>query len=139
MPSGDGSFVLHCAPYIYKIGHRFLFLIFLYFLAPSSLSTVSECVAVVPIAEKQVTSAQLKEHRGAVLDLIETYLRGEFIQLITIQTAYVIYPVLFGPFYIQLIIFRPLTGSGSSLGALQAGCSGFNMAFCTNNILANRM
>ncbi|XP_030276403.1 syntaxin-18 [Sparus aurata] len=27
-------------------------------------------------AEKQVTSAQLKEHRGAVLDLIETYLRG---------------------------------------------------------------
>lgn len=83
--------VLSCiAHHIYKIGHRFLFLIFLYFLAPSSLSTVSECVAVVPIAEKQVTSAQLKEHRGAVLDLIETYLRGEFIQLITIQTAYVI-------------------------------------------------
>ncbi|XP_070699273.1 syntaxin-18 [Pempheris klunzingeri] len=27
-------------------------------------------------AEKQVTSAQIKEHRGAVLDLIETYLRG---------------------------------------------------------------
>lgn len=43
-----------------------------------------------PIAEKQMTSAQLKEHRGAVLDLIETYLRGEFIQPITIQTAYVL-------------------------------------------------
>uniref|UniRef100_G3P074 Syntaxin-18 n=3 Tax=Gasterosteus aculeatus aculeatus TaxID=481459 RepID=G3P074_GASAC len=27
-------------------------------------------------AEKQVTSAQVKEHRGAVLDLIEMYLRG---------------------------------------------------------------
>ncbi|XP_073325244.1 syntaxin-18 isoform X1 [Pagrus major] len=27
-------------------------------------------------AEKQVTSAQIKEHRGAVLDLIETYLKG---------------------------------------------------------------
>ncbi|XP_070758987.1 syntaxin-18 isoform X2 [Enoplosus armatus] len=27
-------------------------------------------------AEKQVTSAQIKEHRGAVLDLIELYLRG---------------------------------------------------------------
>ncbi|KAL6111760.1 stx18 [Pungitius sinensis] len=27
-------------------------------------------------AEKQVTSAQVKEHRGAVLDLIEVYLRG---------------------------------------------------------------
>ncbi|XP_049436957.1 syntaxin-18 isoform X1 [Epinephelus fuscoguttatus] len=27
-------------------------------------------------AEKQVTSAQVKEHRGAVLDLIETYLKG---------------------------------------------------------------
>ncbi|KAF7668590.1 hypothetical protein LDENG_00002050 [Lucifuga dentata] len=27
-------------------------------------------------AEKQVTSSQIKEHRGAVLDLIETYLRG---------------------------------------------------------------
>ncbi|XP_074485366.1 syntaxin-18 isoform X1 [Sebastes fasciatus] len=27
-------------------------------------------------AEKQVTSAQIKEHRGAVLDLIEVYLRG---------------------------------------------------------------
>ncbi|XP_051271415.1 syntaxin-18 isoform X1 [Dicentrarchus labrax] len=27
-------------------------------------------------AEKQVTSAQIKEHRGAVLDLIEMYLRG---------------------------------------------------------------
>ncbi|TNN23667.1 Syntaxin-18 [Liparis tanakae] len=27
-------------------------------------------------AEKQVTAAQIKKHRGAVLDLIEVYLRG---------------------------------------------------------------
>ena len=44
---------------------------------------VSECVIVVDVAEKKVTSAQVKEHRGAVLDLIEMYLRGEFMQLIT--------------------------------------------------------
>lgn len=40
------------------------------------------------IAVKQVSSAQVKEHRGAVLDLIEVYLRGESLQLITIKTAF---------------------------------------------------
>lgn len=30
------------------------------------------------LAEKQVLSAQMKEHRAAVLDLVEMYLRGEF-------------------------------------------------------------
>ena len=39
---------------------------------------LSECV-VVSIAEKQTTSAQIKEHRRAVLDLIEVYLKGEFV------------------------------------------------------------
>lgn len=53
------------------------------------LSLISECVIVVPVAEKQVSSAQIREHRGAVLDLIEVYLRGEYIQLITIHTAHV--------------------------------------------------
>lgn len=33
----------------------------------------------VPLAEKQVTSAQLKEHRVVVLDLSETYLKSKFI------------------------------------------------------------
>lgn len=46
----------------------------------------SECV-VVSVAEKQMTSAQIKEHRRAVLDLVEVYLKGEFVQLITTQTA----------------------------------------------------
>ncbi|KAG8007497.1 Syntaxin-18, partial [Nibea albiflora] len=40
------------------------------------VSAGSECVLVVTAAEKQVTSAQIREHRGAVLDLIEMYLRG---------------------------------------------------------------
>lgn len=39
-------------------------------------------------ADKQVTSAQIKEHRGAVLDLIEVYLRGEFMQLM--QSAHLV-------------------------------------------------
>lgn len=34
------------------------------------------CVCVFFIAEKTVISAQMKEHRGAVLDLIEVYLKG---------------------------------------------------------------
>lgn len=77
--------------HIYKIDFCFWFVFhFWHDAKPLSLSTVSECVAIVSIAEKQVTSAQLKEHRGAVLDLIETYLRGEFIQPITIQTANVL-------------------------------------------------
>ena len=29
------------------------------------------------LAEKQVSSAQMKEHRAAVLDLVDMYLRGE--------------------------------------------------------------
>ena len=29
------------------------------------------------LAEKQVLSAQMKEHRAAVLDLVDLYLRGE--------------------------------------------------------------
>lgn len=57
---------------------------------PVSLCLISECVLVVTTAEKQVTSAQIKEHRGAVLDLIEMYLRGEFVQLISVQTAHVL-------------------------------------------------
>lgn len=61
-----------------------LLLLFGAILKHVSLSLISECVIVVSIAEKQVTSAQIKEHRGAVLDLIEVYLRGEFMQLITI-------------------------------------------------------
>lgn len=32
----------------------------------------------VPLAEKQVTSSQLKEHRVVVLDLSETYLKSKF-------------------------------------------------------------
>lgn len=44
-------------------------------------------VIVVTLAEKQVTSAQLKEHRGAVLDLIEMYLKGKFMQCFTLQTT----------------------------------------------------
>lgn len=31
-----------------------------------------------PLAEKQVTSAQLKEHRVVVLDLSESYLKSRF-------------------------------------------------------------
>lgn len=38
-----------------------------------------KCIVFVISAEKQVMSAQIKEHRGAVLDLIETYLKGEFV------------------------------------------------------------
>lgn len=33
-----------------------------------------------------MTSAQIKEHRGAVLDLIEMYLRGEFMQLVKMSS-----------------------------------------------------
>lgn len=33
------------------------------------------------LAEKQVTSAQLKEHRVVVLDLSESYLKGRFLLL----------------------------------------------------------
>lgn len=35
----------------------------------------------VPLAEKQVTSAQLKEHRVVVLDLSETYLKSKFVSV----------------------------------------------------------
>lgn len=35
----------------------------------------------VPLAEKQVTSAQIKEHRVVVLDLSDTYLKSKFILL----------------------------------------------------------
>lgn len=63
-----------------------------------SLSLISECVLVITAAEKQVTSAQIREHRGAVLDLIEMYLRGKFMQLVTILTAHIWYLVLCGLF-----------------------------------------
>lgn len=43
-----------------------------------SCEFVNVCVIAVTIGDKQVTSVQIKEHRGAVLDLIEMYLRGEF-------------------------------------------------------------
>lgn len=36
----------------------------------------------VSVAEKQVVMAQIKEHRGAVLDLIEMYLKGEVIDTV---------------------------------------------------------
>lgn len=88
-----------------------------------SLSLTNECV--ITIAEKQVTSAQIKEHRGAVLDLIEMYLRGEFMELITVQTAHIIYLVLYG-LGIHLFMFWTFTGSGSSV------CIGFNMSCCTH-------
>lgn len=42
---------------------------------------------VVNAAEKKVTSAQIKEHRGAVLDLIEMYLKGEFLLLIEMHRS----------------------------------------------------
>lgn len=51
-----------------------------------SLSLKSGRIIVVNAAEKQVISAQIKEHRGAVLDLIDTYLKGKFVHLNTIQT-----------------------------------------------------
>ena len=35
-------------------------------------------------AEKQVLSAQVKEHRRAVLDLVEMYLKGRFLSLVTL-------------------------------------------------------
>ncbi|XP_073325245.1 syntaxin-18 isoform X2 [Pagrus major] len=40
------------------------------------MRTCSEAIKQLRNEEKQVTSAQIKEHRGAVLDLIETYLKG---------------------------------------------------------------
>ncbi|XP_059184924.1 syntaxin-18 isoform X2 [Centropristis striata] len=40
------------------------------------MRTCSEAIKQLRNEEKQVTSAQIKEHRGAVLDLIEMYLRG---------------------------------------------------------------
>ncbi|XP_049436965.1 syntaxin-18 isoform X2 [Epinephelus fuscoguttatus] len=40
------------------------------------MRTCSEAIKQLRNEEKQVTSAQVKEHRGAVLDLIETYLKG---------------------------------------------------------------
>lgn len=41
------------------------------------------CVSVaVSVAEKQLVPAQIKEHRGVVLDLIEMYLKGEFITVV---------------------------------------------------------
>lgn len=70
-----------------------------------SLSLISECVIVVDIAEKKVTSAQIKEHRGAVLDLIEMYLKGEFMQLITVQTELVLYQVLRGLFSMHPFVY----------------------------------
>ncbi|XP_034389595.1 syntaxin-18 isoform X2 [Cyclopterus lumpus] len=40
------------------------------------MRTCSEAIKQLRNEEKQVTSAQLRKHRGAVLDLIEVYLRG---------------------------------------------------------------
>ncbi|XP_019942541.1 syntaxin-18 isoform X2 [Paralichthys olivaceus] len=40
------------------------------------MRTCSEAIRLLRNEEKKVTSAQIKEHRGAVLDLIEMYLRG---------------------------------------------------------------
>ncbi|KAM9859737.1 syntaxin-18 isoform 1-T1 [Aulostomus maculatus] len=40
------------------------------------MRTCSEAIKQLRNEEKQVTSAQVKEHRGAVLDLIEMYLKG---------------------------------------------------------------
>lgn len=37
---------------------------------------------IVSVAEKQLVPAQIKEHRGVVLDLIEMYLKGEFITVV---------------------------------------------------------
>lgn len=54
------------------------FLLALWFYSSNSCEFVSVCVVAITIGDKQVTSAQIKEHRGAVLDLIEMYLRGEF-------------------------------------------------------------
>lgn len=50
-----------------------------YCMLSKSGSLDCKCIIVVISAEKQVMSAQIKEHRGAVLDLIETYLKGEFV------------------------------------------------------------
>lgn len=72
---------------------------------PMSVSLISECVVVVTAAEKQVTSAQIREHRGAVLDLIEMYLRGEFMQFITILTAHILYLVLCGLFSVHPFVY----------------------------------
>lgn len=41
---------------------------------------------IVSVAEKQVVLAQIKEHRGAVLDLIEMYLKGEFMNTVIHHT-----------------------------------------------------
>lgn len=43
--------------------------------------------AFVSVAEKQLALAQIKEHRVAVLDLIEMYLKGEFINAVIHQTS----------------------------------------------------
>lgn len=41
------------------------------------------CLSViVSAAEKQLVPAQIKEHTGVVLDLIEMYLKGEFITVV---------------------------------------------------------
>lgn len=41
------------------------------------------CFYCLPV-EKQATPAQVKEHRGAVLDIIELYLTGNFLKLVNI-------------------------------------------------------
>uniref|UniRef100_A0AAX7U7J6 Syntaxin-18 n=1 Tax=Astatotilapia calliptera TaxID=8154 RepID=A0AAX7U7J6_ASTCA len=56
-------------------------------------------------AEKQVISAQIKEHRGAVLDLIETYLKG-VCKLYSEQRAIRVKRMSF--------VFRPLEKTASS-------------------------
>lgn len=42
---------------------------------------------IVSVAEKQLVLAQIKEHRVAVLDLIEMYLKGEFINVVIHLTS----------------------------------------------------
>lgn len=44
-----------------------------------------QCFYCFPV-EKQATPAQVKDHRGAVLDIIELYLTGKFLKLVNVQT-----------------------------------------------------
>lgn len=57
---------------------------------------------IIASAEKLVTSAQIKEHRGAVLDLIEMYLKSKFTQLIWILTAHDLQIALCGLLWMHL-------------------------------------
>lgn len=104
-------------------GLQFSFLnsvvIFFFSDVPETLSIIVNCNFVT--VEKQLASAQIKEHRGAVLDLIEMYLKGDFLYLLFVHDHLMLHLKSLHPYLRpQNLAFIPCFSLQSALRSMQA-------------------